>query len=72
MSETACEPFWNWRRVLWYSVIVGLVIFAVYKQALVLFILERTMQVAVTLLRLPKRRLTTTSFLPLLEKRRSK
>lgn len=50
MNESAGKPFWTWRRVFWYSLIAGVVIFVVYKQALVLFILERTAQVGVTLL----------------------
>ena len=50
MNTQALSQFWTWRRVLWYTLIIGIVIFAVYKQSLALYVLERAMHVVVTLL----------------------
>jgi predicted PurR-regulated permease PerM len=49
MESTSGAQFWTARRVLWYSVIVGLVLFVVYKQSLVQYVLEKTAHVVGTL-----------------------
>ncbi len=50
METTTTGQFWTPRRVLGYTVIIGLVLFVVYKESLVLFVLERVARVLVTLL----------------------
>jgi predicted PurR-regulated permease PerM len=50
MSTQAPSQFWTWQRVLWYTLIIGIVIFAVYKESLALYVLERAMHVIVALL----------------------
>ncbi len=50
MEETATAQFWTPRRVLTYTLIIALVLFVVYKQSLVVFVLERVAHVLVTLL----------------------
>lgn len=42
--------FWTPRRVLGYTALIGLVLFVVYKESLVVFVLERVAHVLVTLL----------------------
>ena len=42
--------FWTWRRVFIYTLIVGLTLFVIYKQELVLFIVTRVMQLVGTML----------------------
>jgi predicted PurR-regulated permease PerM len=47
--DTSTPQFWTARRVLGYTLIVGLVLFVVYKQSLVEYVLERVAHVAATL-----------------------
>lgn len=50
METTNSGQFWTARRVLTYTVIIGLVLFVVYKESLVVFVLERVARVAVAML----------------------
>jgi len=48
MDTTTNQQFWTPRRVLGYTLIVALVLFVVYKQSLVQYLLERTAHVTST------------------------
>lgn len=49
-TQPTSQQFWTPRRVLGYTALIGLVLFVVYKESLVLFVLERVARVVVTLL----------------------
>lgn len=50
MPKASDEHFWTARRVLIYTIIIGLVLFVIYKQSIVQYVLERIMHIVVTLL----------------------
>lgn len=50
MNKQEPEPFWTARRVLIYTLIIGLVLFVIYKESLVLKVLERVLHIAITVM----------------------
>jgi predicted PurR-regulated permease PerM len=50
MNGEDAEQFWTWQRVLGYALVAGAALFVVYKQPLVLYVLQRLAHVGLTLL----------------------
>lgn len=48
MNQKQPEHFWNAWRVLLYAIIVGLVLFVIYKQSLVLRVLQQVLHIGIT------------------------
>jgi predicted PurR-regulated permease PerM len=50
MNEACPEQFWTWRRVLGYALLIGTALFLVYKEPLVLYVLQHLLHLVITLL----------------------